>query len=181
MRYSLQNSVDLVKDLQSGDERAFEYLFNSLYDDLTYFILGFCNDVQTAEDIVQATFIRLWEKKESISFHTSLKSYMYSACYNQFVDHFRKNKNITSVAIDLYQEILVSEDENQEHREAMQQKLKNAINTLPDKCKEIVILHKLKGYKYQEIAEMLNISKKTVENQLWKAYKILRSFINSKD
>src|SRR5690606_19696994 len=154
MRYSLQNMVDLVKDLQSGDERAFEYLFNSLYDDLTYFILGFCNDVQTAEDIVQVTFIRLWEKKETISFHTSLKNYMYSACYNQFIDHFRKNRNFTSVTVDLYREILISEEDNQDQRDMIQQKLRDAIDELPDKCKQIIILHKMKGYKYREIAEM---------------------------
>lgn len=174
MEYSFRDPDRLIGDIKSGEEMAYGFLFNALYDELTHFIYGLCKDMPTTEDIVQVAFIKVWEKREHIKIQTSLKNYMFSACYNQFIDHYRRNKNFDSVAIDLYTEVFIAGDAEQDQREANQKKVLDAIDRLPEKNRQVVILHKLKGHKYSEIAEMLKISIKTVENHLWKAYQRLR-------
>lgn len=178
MEYSFQDPDALIGDIQSGKEKAFGFLFDSLYDELVRYILGLCNDLQTSEDIVQAVFVKLWERREGLRMHTSIKNYMYSACHNQFISHYRKSRKMPSVAIDLYREVFISEEGDHLQREANRKKIRDAIEGLPEKNREVVILHKLKGHSYKEIAGMLNISVKTVENHLWKAYAKLREAID---
>lgn len=177
MEYSFQDPDTLVGGIQSGKEEAFGFLFDALYDELVRYVLGLCNDRHTAEDMVQAAFVKLWEKREGLKIHTSIRNYMYSVCHNQFIGQMRMSSKMPSVAIDLYREVFISEEGDHLQREADRKRIREAIEALPEKNREVLTLHKLKGHSYKEVAEMLNISVKTVENHLWKAYGKLRELM----
>lgn len=104
-----------------------------------------------------------------------IKSYLYKSVYNSFLDSVRKEKTLNKNLEDLRYRLLVEiNDEDQEILDARLKLLKQEIEKLPEKCREIFILNKYDSLKYQQIAEKLNISINTVENQIGKAYKILR-------
>jgi len=129
-----------------------------------------CKD--TAEDIVQDCFYKLWKSKESIMVKISLKAYLYRSVTNASLNHIRlskKHSDITELTIEPYEENTLPEPQVD-----ITKKVKEAIESLPPKCKTIFVLSRYQGMKYREIAETLNISIKTVENQMSIAFDKLR-------
>ncbi|MFD2036281.1 RNA polymerase sigma factor [Belliella marina] len=173
MDYSLNNTFILVGDIKKGNEKAFRFVFDNLYDQLVIYVLGLTNDKGKAEDIVQGVFVKVWEKRSNLGITTSIKSYFYRACYNDFVNQYRVEKDHISLSDSLFTQIYENDTDDDRHEDLLQE-LKKAMDNLPEKRKEILILHKIKGYKYQEIASQLNLSIKTVKNQLFRAYNQIR-------
>lgn len=163
-----------------GDIKAYETIYRIFYDGLCRYLSNFCNDKSTVEDIVQDVLIKLWTNKAEIEIHTSLKSYLYKAVYFSFLDNYRKNKriseNLEQIRYNLVNEL---ESEAIENDEKQVKILHTAIEKLPSRCKEIFLLNKYEGYRYKEIAEHLNLSIKTVENQIGRAFSIIRKHINT--
>jgi RNA polymerase sigma-70 factor (ECF subfamily) len=140
-------------------------------------VLRYCatiiKDSDDAEDIVQQAFFSLWQKKDSISIHTSARAYLYKTVYNaslDFLKHIRVKKKYEKdfPAPDLY-----PVDRDNAEKE-LQEKIRMAISDLPEACGRIFRMSKYDHLKYREIAGKLNISEKTVENQMSKALKLLR-------
>lgn len=177
MIISLEHNTYIIEQIKKGNEEVFKFVFESLYDKLVVYIISKTNDRDISEDIVQSVFSSIWEKRGVITINYSLKSYLYKACYNEAIDYFRIEKKKNSLSEKLSREIY-EEDTTDDIKENLLQKLEAAISSLPAKCKEILILHKLKGFKYSEIAQQLNISIKTVQNHLFKAYKLLRDYLS---
>ncbi|MCI9844598.1 RNA polymerase sigma factor [Flavobacterium pectinovorum] len=177
MTISLEHNTYIIEQIKKGNEEVFKFVFESLYDKLVIYIISKTNDRDISEDIVQSVFSSIWEKRNAINITYSLKSYLYKACYNEAIDHFRLEKKKNSLSEKLSREVY-EEDTPDDQKENLLQKLEAAINSLPKKCREILILHKLKGFKYSEIAHQLNISIKTVQNQLFKAYKVLKEYLS---
>lgn len=170
----------LFKRITEGDEKAFEKLFHAYYANLCRFATGIISEDETAEEIVQDLFVKIWEKRTQLIINSSIKNYLYRAAKNQCLN-FIKHNNIKS---DYFQKIQ-SETEAQiqpdEHFLALElaKKIEESIASLPEKRREIFRLSREEGLKYREIAQQLNISLKTVEAQMGLAIKTLRE--NLKD
>ncbi|MBU3820996.1 RNA polymerase sigma-70 factor [Flavobacteriaceae bacterium XHP0103] len=169
------DNEELVQALREGDELAFDFLFKCYYKPLLAFITTYTRNVEQAEDIVQQSFISLWNKKEDLKLKVSPKNYLYTIAYNQFVDHYRKSVRKSDFLEELRLAFLRdSIDEDDELLEKRISKLKAIIEKLPPKCKKILIMSRQQGLKYKEIADKLNISHRTVEEQVRIAFKKIR-------
>jgi len=175
-----QNYTELFAKIKNDDIKAYESVYRIFYVKLCRYLSNFCSEKTIVEDIVQDVLINLWAKRKGIEINTSLESYLYKAAYFSFLDYYRKhkriNENLEQIRYALVNEV---EHETTENKEKQVKVLHTAIETLPSKCKEILLLNKYEGYRYKEIAEHLNLSVKTVENQMGRAFSIIRKYINS--
>jgi RNA polymerase sigma-70 factor (ECF subfamily) len=167
---------DLIMRLKSGDQTAFELLFHFYYPGLVIYSTQFTTDRAEAEEIVQDFFVRFWQKHQNILPADSLKNYFFSSVKNSSLnllkhrkieEKYLKQLNDLSNSHLVYNEDLYLETE-------LQEKIKKAIDLLPEKCREIFIMSRINGLKNEEIATELNLSKRTVETQISKALKVLR-------
>lgn len=150
----------------------FEHSFKSFYRPLCLFALRYTDRIDEAEDIVQQAFADVWDKNRIGETISNLKAYLYQAVRNRSLSYIEKRPGlqITDQIPDIEdtsEEELIYQSERDAH-------LWNAIDNLPPERKKIFLLSKRDGLKYQEIAEELHISIKTVENQMGKALKALR-------
>jgi RNA polymerase sigma-70 factor (family 1) len=150
-----------------NDELAFNTLFTKHYKTLVAFITTYTRNKDLSEDIVQQSFIVLWNKRRDTMFLGCAKNYLYTIAYNQFVDHYRKSVRKNSLLEEMRIEILRNSiEEDEEVLENRIKKLRVIIDTLPPKCKEILLMSRQQGLKYKEIANRLNLSPRTVEEQI---------------
>lgn len=164
------------KALKEGDETAFEMIFKSYYEPLCNYAFTFILDRDEAEEIVQATFLNVWEKRGTITIETSLKAYLYRAVRNSCLNTIkhaiikRKHAAETMFVSDKSHEAVSQSVISSE----LDQKIGDALLVLPEQCRLVFKMSRFEELKYAEIAEQLNISIKTVENQIGKALKIMR-------
>jgi len=153
----------------------FEVLFKQYYAPLVVYACKYVSDIDIAREIVQDFFVRLYEKRQSLSIDTSVKSYLYRSVYNCCINYFNQRniqeKHLKSIDLE-------RDDEENLEREIntveLQQQINKVINSLPAKCQRIFKMNRYEGLKNEEIAQLLNLSKRTVETQISKALKILR-------
>ncbi|MCH9659655.1 MAG: sigma-70 family RNA polymerase sigma factor, partial [Bacteroidetes bacterium] len=128
-----------------------------------------------AEDIIQNVFIKLWQQRRALKPNLSIKSFLYKSVYNEFIDQYRKQQSIMLLE-KKYIETLDTIVENKDERyiERLIAIVKLEIQNLPPKCKQTFLLSKQDGLTNIEISEYLNISIKTVESHITKAFNILR-------
>ncbi|MEN8157170.1 MAG: RNA polymerase sigma-70 factor [Bacteroidota bacterium] len=174
------NGIDepvLIERLSKGDTTAFELIFRHYYPGLVIYTSNFTRDHDQAEEIVQDFFSRLWEKHMNITSAQSLKSYCFQSVKNRALNFLRDKK----VKSDYVNEIEQLSRENLLFNEdlyvtsELQDRIELAIGGLPDKCKEVFVLSRFKGFSNEEIAVNLNISKRTVETHISKAIKVLKA------
>ncbi|MCK0131635.1 RNA polymerase sigma-70 factor [Flavobacteriaceae bacterium F08102] len=171
------DDIAAAKALKRNDKKAFKFLFDTYYDPIVAYILTFTHDKMKAEDIVQQAFVNLWEDRRKLDYVKSPKPYIYKIAYFRYIDSIKHDKKRNKLLDDIWHNTLVStiEEDDEELLNQRIEKLREVINLLPPKCKEILILNKIKGLKYREIAETLGISIKTVENQMSKAFRKIRN------
>lgn len=173
MSISNKNVIDFLK---KGNIKAYDYLFETYYSELCNYATNLCRDRIKSEDIVQNVIIRLWKKRKKLQSDISLKNYLYRSVYNEFVDQYRKDSAITVLekkyieGVEKFYEI-----KDEPEVEKFYQIIKREIEKLPPRCKETFVLNKLEGLTYNEISEFQRVSVNTVEKQMVKALKILRS------
>ena len=165
-----------VEALKAGDETAFEMIFRTYYPALCNYAFTYVRDKDEAEEIVQSCFLNVWEKRGSIDIHTSLKSYLYAMVRNAGLNRLKHEKIREKHAA----EVLVTSETSSEsvsqkiHASELETRIMEAMEKLPTQCRLVFKLSRFEELKYAEIAEQLNISIKTVENQIGKALKIMR-------
>lgn len=173
--YSLMNNEGFLNALKQDDELAFNFLYDKHYKSLVAFITIYTRNKVLSEDIVQQSFILLWNKRQDMQFTGCPKNYLYTIAYNQFVDHYRKSvrKNylLEELRVELLQNLI---EEDEDILDKRINKLKKTIEELPPKCKKILLMSKQQGLKYKEIADRLDISPRTVEEQVRIAFKKIR-------
>ena len=160
----------LLAKIKQGNQQAFEVLFKNHYPPLCGYLRSFTPDMDTAQELAQAVFVDFWNKRNEIEIRTSVKSYLFRMGYNLFLTGLRKKKKQDTLLEELKYTALQEEEQRPEDQliEATE-RLKKIVETLPPRCQEILKL-KMQGQKYQEIAERLDISIKTVEAQMRIAY-----------
>lgn len=170
----LTSDITLFEQAKAGDESAFEAIFKNYYEDLCRYANKIIQDLESSEEIVQDLFCTLWDKKNHILLSTSLKSYLFRAVFNSCMKHIRHLK-VRQVH---QKEVLHTTNEGQEDGKfeefELELKIEKIIEQLPEQCRKIFKLSRFENKKYQEIADELGISVKTVEAQVSKALKILR-------
>ena len=154
----------------------FEHLFKLHFVPLCKYAHQYVPDVDTAQDICQKVFIALWEKREQIDPKKSIKSYLFTAVRNRCLNYIRDNKKYRSQVLDLDcgDFDIVNTEEEDYDLEALQARIKTALETLPEKCRLVFEMSRFQNMKYREIVEELNIAQKTVEAHMSKAMKLLR-------
>jgi len=168
--------TDTVKQLSFIDLQSFEVLFRQYYQMLCSYAIRFVDDGDTAEEIVQDLFYRLWEKRAELQINTSVKSYLFSAVHNRclkFIEH--RNVELKYRNYYLKHESEIDSEQHDAHSvHELQGIIDKTLNSLPERCGRIFRLNRFEGLKYHEIAQKLSISVKTVEANMGKALKLLR-------
>jgi len=156
------------------NHKSFQDLFNSFFAPLCSFAQSYLNEKDAAEDIVQDVFIAVWKNRNKFSEFISIKSYLYKAVRNKCLNEI-KHQLVVNKHVDIELSKYETEKFFAEHviEEETHRMIKDAVNKLPEKCKEIILLS-LKGMKNHEISENLEISINTVKTQKNLAYKKLR-------
>ena len=155
--------------ISRGDEEAFEELYHLYYDPIFRYIRYRNNSNEETKDLVQEVFARLWSHRERLVPGKSIKSYLYRTASNLLIDKYRKNSHRLT-----YLRELTERNTNTEKDMDNRLTLLKAIESLPPKEKSVVVLSKFQGLKYEEIAEVCDISVKTVEGRMTRAFKRLR-------
>ncbi|MBD0824903.1 RNA polymerase sigma factor [Aestuariibaculum marinum] len=178
MSASQEHNINLIRQLQNGDEEAFSHLINTYHKPLYIYALNLTKDHAAAEDIVQNTFLKTWKYRKKLNPDLPIKNLLYKSTFNNFISHYRKEKPFQSIE-ETYIEAIneTIEDDNAEILSKKIEMVTQGIEELPKKCKEIFLLSKQDGLTNSEIAEYLSISVKTVEGQITKAYRILRDLV----
>jgi len=151
-------------------------LFRSHFTGLCYFAQKYVKDFESAKEIVQDAFISMWEKRETINMDRPVKSYLTIVIHNKCTNYLRDNRKFDQYILDIENLLDVPEYESSDSLVADELKIKidEAISELPEKCREIFVLNRYENLKYQEIADKLQISVKTVETQMSKALQHMR-------
>ena len=158
---------------QTENNINFDDLFRYNYRPLCLYALHYLGDADLSEDIVQESYTALWEKLQEGAHVLNRKSYLYMMVRNRCLDHLRK-KGIPTESLKPYDTYGIIDDDDAQDRSRTEARLWTAIDSLPEKCREIFILSKRDGLKYEEIAEELGLSVNTVRNQIAKALKLIK-------
>ena len=168
--------MDYVVDLTSGCLQTFQTVYRLFNQKLYAYVLKKTGSVYMSEEVVQLTFIRLWEKRENLSSEYSLSAQIFRIAGTILIDQLRKEavgkKHLTVVENDYALQNEVDQPE-------MHHALERAIEQMAPVRKKVFKLSKVEGYSYREIEEMLSISPKTVENHISQALKQLRAAFSS--
>ena len=157
-------------------EQAFEQVFKSNFKSLHAYAFTIVKDEIMAEEIVQNVFCRLWEKKHKVEIQTSLGAYLYRSVYHESLNYL-KHLKVRAAYNSYAQSAVKNEVDNAEKRMLLgdlEKKLTIALGELPEQCRTIFQMSRFEELKYQEIADRLGLSVKTIENQMGKALRLLR-------
>ena len=171
----LTDDKELYLNIRDGGEHAFKALFQKYYSSLCHFAYHFLNDRETAEEIVQDMFVRIWEKRSDLNIETSVKHYLFRSVRNQCLNQIQHLKIRQQYSNRIKESVHQEIDPDQYYLEVnLIERIEKSIESLPAKRQEIFRLSREQGMKYKEIADELNISIKTVEAQMGMALKHLR-------
>lgn len=166
----------LVNRLRSKDKTAFALVFDMYKKALVNYASRFLDEREEAEEVVQDVFVKFWDKCEELAPESSVKSYLYRSVHNTCLNHLKHQK-----VKDSYRQHVINHLERTseinlevEDPDKIRTEIIEEIDNLPPRCSEIFKLSRLEGLKYQEIADHLGISVKTVEVQVGKALRVLR-------
>jgi RNA polymerase sigma-70 factor (ECF subfamily) len=170
------SDVELQQGLEDGSEKAFQELFLRYYAQLVVFARKVVIDDDLARELVQDVIVNFYEKRKEIKIHSSLKAHLYQSvrnrCLNQIKHSQIRRDHHANIYINKKSEEAYVDDKLEETE--LEQKIFSIIQTLPAQCKKIFEMSRFEGLSNQEIADDLNLSKRTVETQISKALKVLR-------
>lgn len=164
----------LLSAMQNGDLKAYGVLFRRYYPMLCAYATRFV-ELKDAEEIVQDVMLWLWETRETQNFDTSLNQYLFKTVYHRSINRIVKYQSQLRADTLFYenmQEMLQDTDFYQ--LEELQSKIKEAIDALPPAYREAFMMHRFDNKSYKEIAELLQVSPKTVDYRIQQALKQLR-------
>lgn len=167
--------------VKKGNQLAFNHIFTTYNRKLYFFALGYLKSEKEAEEIVQETFLKIWERREFIDPELSINAYIFKIAFNFIQKRLKKNFQEEEMKHNLAGELVYFDDQtsNMLNYHFLLQHINRLIDELPPRQKEIVVLRKLDGFSPKEISEKLSLSIKTVEAHLTAALKHLRDHLQS--
>lgn len=167
---------EIVRRIIEGDDKAFEIVFDRYYKRLCIYASRFLFSDESAEEVVQEVFMRFWERSDSLNPESSLAAYLYRSVYNTCLNQIKheKVKDAYKAYVLNYMDQFSTDLQDGEEQNELLRLVVIAIDELPPRCSEIFKLSRFEGLKYNEIADHLEISLKTVEVQMGKALRVLR-------
>lgn len=162
------------------DFSKFEELFHTNYKSLVQVSYRIVGDVDVAQDLVQDVFCKFWEKQANLEINSSHKAYLYKSVFNHSLNHLKKVKR-TDEREALFCSSICSEQNNVESQLDLKETnliVQQAVDMLPSACRAVFVLSRFEQMSHKEIAAQLDISAKTVENQIGKALKHLRKYLS---
>ena len=176
----ITSPVLLVRRLRAGEVAAFTEIFDAYAERLLVYAVNVLHDRETCEDLVQDILLWLWVNREKLDPDLELEPYLFRAMRNEVIDHIRRGKVKERVFDQIEKRIWMEPvTENQVYQRELQDKLKQAIYDLPEKMQQVYLLSREEHLSHKEIAEILSISTKTVENQLATAMKKIRASLGN--
>lgn len=165
----------LLARLRAGDHAALKAIFEQYFRYLCVTAFHFLADTEKAKDMAQDVFLECWKRREELDIHLSLKSYLRRAVVNRSLNYL-KSQRLNFSEPEMNVAVGSSEHSAQLHLEAenAEQAYGKALQLLPPACRTIFILSRIDQLSHREISERLDISPKTIENQMTKALRILR-------
>lgn len=165
-----------LKVIEQDDYQAFENIFKKTYRSLCSFSGKLVHNHELAEEIVDDVFYNLWKNRKKIQINSSFKSYLLTAVKNRSLDYLRKLRKERNAALENASGVACRDAiaTDKMAYDELSLKVEAAIQALPKQCRTIFLLSREQELKYKEIAEMLNISIKTVDTQMGRALKYLR-------
>lgn len=178
MTRNLLADTELWGRIKLDDSKAFDLLFERYWSTIYTTAFIYLKDQETCKEIVNDIFVNIWKKRRVLEIN-SFKAYLTSASRYHVYKAIRKRKLNPIEFIENYNEIpeyknTTNLGEEKIRYEEMEHDIDCVLRTLPQKCQEIFVMSRINHLSNQEIAEKLGISKRTVENQLTHALKILR-------
>jgi RNA polymerase sigma-70 factor, ECF subfamily len=176
----MKTEAELISDVKAGITSAFDTLFGIYSLKIYYFAFSILKSKEDAEDVVQHTFFKVWEKRENLNNNLVFKSFLFTIAYNVSIDLLRMRLKEKG-----YREnILVQASLNYNLEERIElgdllDRINEIAKDLPPRKREIYQLSRVHNLSYNEIAEKLNISVKTVENGIGYSLKYIKSHLGN--
>ncbi len=158
--------------MKINSENDLKEFYNSHYKNCVRQSYRITNDLQIAQDLVQDCMIKLWERRIELSQKDNLVYYFKRMVSNRSIDHLRRRIPLNDS--EEMADISISDNNELEYNE-LAKSIDQIIDALPERCRQVFVLSRFENMTYKQIAEQLKISNKTVENQISKALKVLRS------
>lgn len=171
------NDNEILQRILKNDTSAFELIYECWFGGLCLYAGRFISDTQAAEDVVQQVLINVWEKRSTLHNIRSLKAYLLRLIYNSSMNYLDHQKVVNRHKETALQQLNEMELLSIEESESNHSELKKALETLPERNREIFKLHYFEGLKHKEIAAQLNISDRTVETHIVKGLRKLRTLL----
>ncbi|MDZ7692592.1 MAG: sigma-70 family RNA polymerase sigma factor [Balneolaceae bacterium] len=177
--------AELWKNLKKGNRNALEVIFCRYYDDLFRYAVKFCGSEVVAEDHIQDLFLRIWKKRNNLGFVTGVKTYLWTALRRSLINQSNKDYRTSEIYAELGEqtnsmqfaadEIIIKKEKDQEKQEA----LKQAMDELTPRQREIIYLRYYEGMTYEEIMLITSLNYQTLRNYVYESLKVLDTALKS--
>ncbi len=167
--------------LKNGSQQGLKKIFNQYYKYLLVTANHYVADTEKAKDIVQDVFFELWKKREHLQVNTSLKAYLRKAAVNRSLNYIKSQKRFHFGDEAIEMNLMDREERADQVLEAsdLQQVVNRAVDSLPERCRLVYLLSRKEHLSHKKISEQLDISLKTIENQMTKALKVIRQSVEA--
>lgn len=168
----------MIKGLRTGRESTYEQLFKEFYQPLSVFACNYLEDLEAGKEVVQELFVHLYEKRKTLVITSSLKSYLYQSVRNRCLNHI-KHQQVKQAHQDHMKTQFETADSLEDiiRESELEHLIFKVVEQLPPQCRKIFTMSRVNGLSNGEIAEQLELSKRTVETQISNALKVLREKI----
>lgn len=172
----MQEDITLAQ-LKCGDHQTFSRLFNLYHRDLVLYAGRYLPDQETCEDIVQDVFLKMWHISDHLEISVPVRAYLISAVRNSCLNEIKRRRIIYDTTIDSLTWIPKRVEEEAVLYSELHEHFQQALQQLPAPCRQAFEMNRFQNKKYQEIADMLGVSKRTIEVRIGKALALLRDYL----